>query len=62
MFSLLRLDFSVAGTFPLQKMTEIFSSALGPKEAMKGETLCAIVSLSWFIYLKTLSLGSLVVR
>lgn len=62
MFSLVLLDFSLAGTFPLQKVNDTFSSALGPKEAIKGETLGAIVSLSWFVYLKTLNLGSLVVR
>lgn len=62
MFSLLLLDLSLAGSLPLQKVTGIFSSALGPKGATKGETLCAIVSLSWFVYPKTLNLGSLVVR
>lgn len=40
----------------------LFSPALGPKGAAEGKTLCAIDSLSWFVYLKTLNLESVVGR
>lgn len=60
--SLLLLDFSLAGSLPLQKVTGVFTPALGHKGAIVGEALCAIESLSWFVYLRTLNLESMVGR
>lgn len=62
MFSLLLLDLSLAGTLSPQKVTGVFSPALGPKGAIEGKILCAVDSLWWFVYLKTLNLDFLVGR
>lgn len=62
MFSLLLLDLSLAGTLPPQKVTGVFSLALGPKGATEGKILCGVDSLWWFIYLETLNLDFLVGR
>jgi len=62
MFFLLHLDLSLAGTLPPWKVTGVFSPALGCKGAVKGKMFCAIDSLSWFVYLKTLNLESVLGR